>query len=514
MNTAKDAAELVTRLKSEGRSRAEIIQALTACCLGWPYVFGAYGQACTPAQRNKFAGYRQDHAAAIIGACPVLSGKAASCDTCDWNGTLIDDCRGLTRLMLQLAGLSLYGGTVTAQWEYGPNWVKKGPIEEMPRGLVCCVFRPSHTGMYVGNDTVRHCGGRKGQVVEEKLPGTPRWERFGIPAGLYTNDELRKAGVNVDTAKNIPTLRRGAEGDLVEELQAILNAKFGFALNIDGDFGINTEAAVKAFQKSKGLTVDGIVGPKTRAALGLVFDQDTNVPGKTAQDVPDTNVGNNASRIWDGLSHGINNPYAVAGIMGNLYAESSLNPNNLTSNGNKALGMTDAEYTAAVDNGAYTADQFANDGYAYGLAQWCYRTRKAALLAHVKKLGASIGDLAAQISFLLAELLTYKSVWNTITNAASVQEASDAVLLGYEKPANQSDSVKRLRASYGQKYFDLYAAVDPPDENNTIPDTGDTVPPDAAPADTVLLSRTQLIEIRACLADALSIVDKALKGSE
>ena len=514
MNNAAEAANLLESLKTSRASRAEIIQAMTACCLGWPYVFGAYGQACTTAQRNKYAGYRQDHAAAIRSACPVLSGKATACDACDWNGTLIDDCRGFTRLMLQWAGLSLYGGTVTAQWEYGPNWVKKGPIEEMPRGLVCCVFRPSHTGMYVGNDTVRHCGGRKGQVVEEKLPGTPRWERFGIPAGLYTNDELRKAGVNVDTAKNIPTLRRGAEGDLVEELQAILNAKYGFALDVDGDFGINTEAAVKAFQKSKGLTVDGIVGPKTRAALGLVFDQDTNVPGKPAQDAPDTNVGNNASRIWDGLSHGINNPYAVAGIMGNLYAESSLNPNNLTSNGNKALGMTDAEYTDAVDNGTYTADQFANDGYAYGLAQWCYRTRKAALLAHVKKLGASIGDLAAQVSFLLTELLTYKSVWNTITNATSVQEASDAVLLGYEKPANQSDSVKRLRASYGQKYFDLYAAVDPPDENNTIPDTGDTVPPDAAPADTVVLSRTQLIEIRACLADALSIVDKALKGSE
>ena len=269
MYTAKDAAALRARLKAEGKSRAEIIQAMTAYCLGWPYVFGAYGQACTPVQRSQYAGYRQDHAAAIRGACLVLSGKAAACDGCEWNGTLIADCRGFTRLMLQWAGLSLYGGTVTAQWEYGPNWVKKGPIEEMPRGLVCCVFRPSHTGMYVGNDTARHCGGRKGRVVEEQLPGSPRWERYGIPAGLYTDLELREAGIIVDASKNIPTIRRGAEGDLVEELQAILNAKYGAELDIDGVFGAKTETAVKAFQKAHGLTVDGIVGPKTRAALGL-----------------------------------------------------------------------------------------------------------------------------------------------------------------------------------------------------------------------------------------------------
>ena len=269
MYTAKDAAALRARLKAEGKSRAEIIQAMTAYCLGWPYVFGAYGQACTPIQRSQYAGYRQDHAAAIRGACPVLSGKAAACDGCEWNGTLIADCRGFTRLMLQWAGLSLYGGTVTAQWEYGPNWVKKGPIEEMPRGLVCCVFRPSHTGMYVGNDTARHCGGRKGRVVEEQLPGGPRWERYGIPAGLYTDLELREAGIIVDASKNIPTIRRGAEGDLVEELQAMLNAKYGAELEVDSRFGKATETAVRAFQKAHGLTADGVAGPKTWQALGV-----------------------------------------------------------------------------------------------------------------------------------------------------------------------------------------------------------------------------------------------------
>lgn len=286
MQTAKDAEALRNRLKAEGKSRAEIVQAMTACCLGWPYVFGASGQDCAPAQRNKFAGYRPDHAEAIRSACPVLSGKAVSCDTCDWRGTLIDDCRGFTRLMLQWAGLSLYGGTVTAQWEYSSNWVKKGDIADMPRGLVCCVFRPSHTGMYVGNDTVRHCGGRKGRVVEEKLPGSPKWERFGIPAGLYKNAELEAAGVSFDPEKNIPTLRRGSEGESVEELQFLLNSKYGADLDIDGKFGAKTEAAVKAFQKAHGLTADGVVGRKTWAALGL-SSESLPLPGEGGAPAPD-----------------------------------------------------------------------------------------------------------------------------------------------------------------------------------------------------------------------------------
>lgn len=41
--------------------------------------------------------------------------------------------------------------------------------------------------------------------------------------------------------------------------------------------------------------------------------------------------------------------------------------------------------------------------------------------------------------------------------AKSVREASDIVLTQYERPADQSESVKKKRASYGQKYYDRYA---------------------------------------------------------
>lgn len=48
----------------------------------------------------------------------------------------------------------------------------------------------------------------------------------------------------------------------IGDLQMLLNAR-GAKLKIDGEFGVKTEAAIKKFQRSRGLKVDGVVGPQT-----------------------------------------------------------------------------------------------------------------------------------------------------------------------------------------------------------------------------------------------------------
>ena len=159
--------------------------------------------------------------------------------------------------------------------------------------------------------------------------------------------------------------------------------------------------------------------------------------------------------IWNYLKNWLGNDYGVAGLMGNLQAESALLPMNVQNSYEKKVG-TDAEYTAKVDAGTYTA--FATDSAGYGLAQWTYSTRKKNLLAFAQEKGASIGNLDMQLEFLKKEMQkSYSSLVKTLKNATSVKEASDAVLTGYEKPANQGDSVKKTRASYGQKFYDTYA---------------------------------------------------------
>ena len=161
-------------------------------------------------------------------------------------------------------------------------------------------------------------------------------------------------------------------------------------------------------------------------------------------------------KIWSFLKAQGMTDAGAAGLMGNLCAESGLIPTNLQNSYEKKLGYTDATYTAAVDSGAYT--NFANDSAGYGLAQWTYHTRKANLHKFAKDAGKSIGDLDVQLGFLVKELSEgYKAVLATLRTATSVRAASDAVLLQFERPVNQSEAVKVKRAGYGQKYFDKYA---------------------------------------------------------
>ena len=163
--------------------------------------------------------------------------------------------------------------------------------------------------------------------------------------------------------------------------------------------------------------------------------------------------------IWNRLTAAGLTPAGAAGLMGNLYAESGLNPANLQNTHEKKLGLTDAAYTAAVDAGTYT--NFAGDGAGYGLAQWTYKTRKAALLAYVRAAGRSVGDLETQVGFLLQELAgSYKGVLSTLKSAQDVRTASDAVLLQFERPADQGEAARARRAGCGKTYFDRYAPAD------------------------------------------------------
>lgn len=191
---------------------------------------------------------------------------------------------------------------------------------------------------------------------------------------------------------------------------------------------------------------------------------------------------NNAEKIWNFFKSKGFNDYGCSGMLANINAESALNPMNLQNNGNKKLGMPDEEFTAAVDSGAYTKDTFIHDGYGYGLCQHTYHTRKKALYEYVKGCGESIGDLETQLLFIYKELTeSYKSLVTTLKTATSVLEASNAVLLKYERPADQSEAVQTKRASYGQAYYDKYATKTTTtssdlkyDENDIVDFTGTT----------------------------------------
>ena len=160
----------------------------------------------------------------------------------------------------------------------------------------------------------------------------------------------------------------------------------------------------------------------------------------------------NEQLIWKYLYDRIKNVYGVAGLMGNLFAESSLNPECAT--GAKKLGMSNSEYTKAVDNNIYS--EFVTDGIAYGLVQWCYKTRKQGLLNLAKERQVSIGNILLQLDYLWQEIQLYPRVLQTLFNAERIKEASDIVMLKYERPADKSEQAKQRRINYAVKYYNKY----------------------------------------------------------
>ena len=229
--------------------------------LGSPYVFGAWGEWCTPSGRRKRN--RADHPT-IVSACQVLSGRKSDCAGCRYQGDRMFDCRGFTHWCLQQAEITIDGQGATSQYNTAANWTERGEIADMPE-CVCCVYiadgaKKSHTGLYILNGETIECSAG---VQRKSLDG--RWTHYAIPKGLYTLDEI--AEIRETTAKPRMILRKGDRGDAVSALQGMLSAQGYSCGAIDGIFGTRTQAAVKAFQQDSGLTPDGVVGAHTWAAL-------------------------------------------------------------------------------------------------------------------------------------------------------------------------------------------------------------------------------------------------------
>lgn len=233
--------------------------------IGDPYVFAARGEACTPSNRR---GYISSDHPTIITDCPVLRGERLSCGNCKWSGAHIYDCRGFTYRVWLDAGIRIEGAGATSQYNTDSNWMAKGTIDSLPE-CVCCVFKHydgkmQHTGLYIGGGEIIHCSGT---VKRDKIGKA--WTHWAIPRGAYTEDQLN----NIEVRPIMVTLKKGSTGDAVRELQTQLTQLGYDTKGIDGKYGDNTAAAVRAFQAAQGLTVDGMAGTQTRTRLKELMEQ-------------------------------------------------------------------------------------------------------------------------------------------------------------------------------------------------------------------------------------------------
>ena len=126
--------------------------------------------------------------------------------------------------------------------------------------------------------------------------------KYGTPEKF-----LGTSNPTVTTTSNL--LKQGSKGDKVEELQTQLNNLGYNCGTADGIFGAKTLTAVKAFQKDKGLTVDGVVGDKTRAALA-------SAKKPTATTTTTTKKNENVAKLQTELNKQFNKGLVVDGIWG------------------------------------------------------------------------------------------------------------------------------------------------------------------------------------------------------
>lgn len=273
MKTAQDVTNDIGNWQTMGMTKEELVVLIAEDCLGWPYVYGERGSFCTPSVRrsraNSLDQSMPEEAAVIRRKCQVLNGSRSACTGCEFypgGKTRCFDCRGFTYWVLLQVGITINGVGATSQYNDDNNWKAKGEIKDMPVNAVCCVFQHSsktgkmeHTGLYVGNGQIIHCSGtvKRGNTSDKK------WTHFAIPKGL-------DGDVPVPTpTTDKPTLRKGSTGEYVVECQNDL-LQLGYDLSpygADGKYGNKTVEAVKQFQRDHGLTVDGICGQKTWAAL-------------------------------------------------------------------------------------------------------------------------------------------------------------------------------------------------------------------------------------------------------
>ncbi|MCR5577230.1 MAG: hypothetical protein K6F56_09500 [Oscillospiraceae bacterium] len=158
--------------------------------------------------------------------------------------------------------------------------------------------------------------------------------------------------------------------------------------------------------------------------------------------------------IYDALTAAGLTPEGACGLLGNMTAESGLRAD-IAQRGTTAL--SDAQYTDAADRGSIP---FARDGVGYGLCQWTWPTRKAALLAFAGERGVSVGDEAMQVQFCIRELREdFPGVWRVLTSSHDLYECARIVCVQYERPAvNNIDA----RHAYAQRCFRELSGTETP----------------------------------------------------
>lgn len=262
----------------------------------WGYIWGKCGILWTAARQKALEDkYNSDPEKYSDYKMGVLYGIR-------WVGHFVADCANLLRWAAKKSGDEKVHSGSNLIWDCDLS--AKGALKDgkrtdgQPLKPGTLVFTGStydkhgHVGGYIGNgevieDAETKTGVVKGKITDKKWTwwGERKNMIFDVQEGEYIlpAEDAEKPVENApvehpvsgDDKTVLPTLRRGDKGEKVAYLQKLLMDR-GYALpkyGADGDFGAETEKAVKAFQRDWGLKEDGVVGEKTWSMLLTTMDK-------------------------------------------------------------------------------------------------------------------------------------------------------------------------------------------------------------------------------------------------
>lgn len=222
----------------------------------WGYIWDGRGQIWTQAMQDK-----------ATREMTVQYGQK-------WVGRRVADCSGLFVWAYDQLGERIYHGSNTIFNDYtSTTGMLYGEVEFLPGTAVFQTTngRRTHIGLYVGDGKCIEAHGTRSGVIESDLSD---WDEWGTLSAVDYSD-VEPDHVTLDSLK---TLRKGDSGLTVKWLQDLLLAAGHDLGKADGVFGSKTQAAVEDFQRKHGLTVDGIAGKKTIAALTALDGEPVEVP--------------------------------------------------------------------------------------------------------------------------------------------------------------------------------------------------------------------------------------------
>lgn len=244
----------------------------------WGYIWGTAGVLWTKAKQQQKVDYMVNR----YGTTWQKNSEAKSDNYYNaalygakWIGHYVADCSGLFAWAYGKLGGSIAHGSNSIYDRYCKS---KGKLtDELKKAILpgTAVFtgdskQHGHIGLYVGGGKVIEASGTQAGVCVSNITAN-KWTYWGELKDVSYLAENAPISPSTPSDDKIlyPTLKRGNKGEKVAILQQLLIDR-GYQLpryGVDGDYGAETEAAVKQFQKDHGLKVDGIAGEKTWAYL-------------------------------------------------------------------------------------------------------------------------------------------------------------------------------------------------------------------------------------------------------